>query len=107
MAQKIEIRLVDDLDASAADETLSFALDGVAYEIDLSADNAAGLRNALANYIGHARRVGGRRRGADGRRRATGSDTAAIRAWAKDQGLAVSERGRIPAGIVDQYNAAH
>jgi hypothetical protein len=105
----VEVVLVDDLDGAPAEETVQFSLDGASYEIDLSADNAEALREALAPYLGHARRVGGRRTG--GRRAAAASprssDSAAIRAWAKEQGLSVSERGRIPASIVEQYEAAH
>jgi hypothetical protein len=111
MAQKVEVRLVDDIDGSDADETVQFGLDGVTYEIDLSDDNADQLRSTLAEYIGHARKAGGTRRAGratgGGRRRSGGTETAAIRAWAREQGLAVSERGRIPASIVEQYEAAH
>lgn len=107
MAQKVQITLVDDLDGSAADETVSFALDASAYEIDLSAANAAQLRDALAGYVGAARRVGGRR-AASPRRAARGSsDTAEIRAWAKSHGHQVSERGRISAEVKAAYDRAH
>lgn len=112
MAQRVEVVLVDDLDGGPADETVQFGLDGVGYEIDLTADNAAALREAFAVYVGHARKTSGRRsagrgggRGAAASGRA--SQTAAIRAWAKQQGLPVNERGRIPAAIVAQYEAAH
>jgi hypothetical protein len=109
VAQKVEVRLVDDLDGSAADETVSFSLDGVSYEIDLSSGNAAKLRDAVAEYVGSARRAGGRRRAATTRRasRAASSETAEIRAWARETGHAVSERGRIPRHIVEAYEAAH
>lgn len=117
MARKVHIVLEDDLDGSAADETVSFSLDGVAYEIDLSAGNAAQLRDAFAPYVGAARKAGGRaaRAGGSGaasaRSKAGKSDgsgrTAEIRSWAKEQGLAVNERGRIPADIVAKYEAAH
>src|SRR3954447_26296405 len=60
MAQKVQVILVDDLDGGSADETVSFSLDGVAYEIDLSDKNAAAFRDSLAQYVGLARRVGGR-----------------------------------------------
>ena len=108
MAQKVQVTLVDDLDgSSAADETVSFSLDGNAYEIDLTAANAAKLRDALAPYVGSARKAGRQARAA-GRRAARGggdSRVAEIRAWAKAQGLKVNERGRIPADIVAQYDA--
>jgi hypothetical protein len=104
MARKVQYLLVDDLDGGAAEETVSFALDGVSYEIDLSKKNAQGLRDALAKYVGSARRAGGRRgrgRGARGGSRA--SDTAAIREWARGQGMKISDRGRIPADIIEKY----
>lgn len=110
MAQRVEVVLVDDLDGGPADETVQFALDGVSYEIDLTAQNAAALREAIAVYVGHARRTSGRRpsarsvRGGGSRRQ---SQTSQIREWAKQQGLPVNERGRIPATIVAQYEAAH
>lgn len=108
MAQRVEVVLVDDLDGGVAEETVQFALDGVSYEIDLNADNAAALRDALAVYVGHGRRVGGRRSsGRASSRRSGSSETAQIRAWAKDRGLGVNERGRIPADIVAQYEAAN
>lgn len=110
VAQIKEVRLVDDLDGSAADETVSFSIDGASYEIDLSAGNADKLREALAEYVGSARRAGGRRRSGTASRRpsrSAGSETAEIRAWARDNGHAVSERGRIPRHIVEAYEAAH
>lgn len=104
MARKTFVELVDDMDGGKADETVSFGLDGVAYEIDLSAENAAELREALGVWAGKARRVGGRRqRGTT----TTGEDTAAIREWARENGHDVSERGRISADVRDAYLAAH
>ena len=108
MAQKVQLILLDDLDGGSADETVSFSLDGATYELDLSKKNAAKLRDALAPYVGSARRVSGRR--GRGRGRAAGSrgtDTSAIRQWARDQGLKVSDRGRVPADILAKYDAAH
>ncbi|WP_104109868.1 MULTISPECIES: Lsr2 family protein [unclassified Arthrobacter] len=108
MAQKIHITLVDDIDQSAADENVTFGLDGINYEIDLSADNAQALRAALATYISAGRRVGGRAVRGRGPAAApkAGSDVAAIRAWARDNGYTVHERGRIQAEIRDAYYAA-
>ena len=114
MAQKVQILILDDLDGGEASETVSFGLDGASYEIDLSEGNAKKLRDALSNYVGAARRVsasGSGRRGA-GRPRSAGGgraamdreQAAAIRSWAKKKGLKVSDRGRIPASIVEQYN---
>jgi hypothetical protein len=111
MAQKVQVVLVDDLDGGTADETVTFSLDGVSYEIDLSHDNAASLRDLLAPYVGHGRRVGGGRRSASSSR-STGKSTggtnpAEIRDWAKSQGIAVNERGRISADLLAKFQAAH
>lgn len=108
MAQKVKILLIDDLDGSDADETISFAVDGVSYEIDLNSEHAAELREAFARWIGHARRAGGRK--ATGRRSGSASrsgDTGAIREWARENGYKVSDRGRVSAEIREAYAAAH
>jgi Lsr2 len=108
VAQKTVVTLVDDLDGGEADETVSFGLDGTSYDIDLSSSNAAKLRDALARYVGSARRSSGRSSGGGrGRARRSSGNSAAIRAWAREQGLKVNERGRIPADIVTQYEKAH
>ena len=110
MAQKVQVVLVDDLDNGPADETVTFSLDGVSYEIDLSHDNAVALRDALATYVGHARRVGAPRRAGSRRSRSVASgpgNPAAVREWAKGQGIAVNERGRISADLQAKYDAAH
>jgi hypothetical protein len=106
MAQKVTVALEDDLTGDPADETVRFAVDGTGYEIDLSAKNAAAFGTLLAPYIEHARKAGraqGRRAGRTASSRQRSGD---IRAWAKEHGLAVSERGRIPASVVEQYHAA-
>ena len=110
MAQKVQVILVDDLDGGAAEETVSFALDGVSYEIDLSTSNAAKMRDTFAQYTGTARKIGGRsagrpRRAASG----TGRDnrTALIREWARANGHKVNERGRIAADVVAAYEKAN
>lgn len=114
MAQKVQVTLVDDLDASEAAETVRFALDGRSYEIDLSSSNADALRQDLAKYVEKARRNIG---GGGGAARAAGVRTSggrvgvdreqnkAIREWAKREGLEVSDRGRIAQQIVDKYHA--
>ena len=111
MAQKVTVLLVDDIDGGSADETVSFSLDGVSYEIDLSTKNAKTFRDALAQYVGQARRVGGRSSGgraARGARRGGGDNrTAEIREWARKNGHKVNERGRIPAAVVEAYDKAH
>ncbi|GAA0356709.1 Lsr2 family protein [Streptomyces olivoreticuli] len=110
MAQKVQVLLVDDLDGGEADETVTFALDGKSYEIDLTATNADKLREALADYVKSARRTGGRTAGGRGKARAaTGGspDTAKIRAWAKKNGYSVNDRGRVPADIREAYEKAN
>ena len=108
MAQKTQVILIDDIDGGAATETVAFSLDGTAYEIDLTAGNASRLRDAFAPYVGAARKTGPRSGGARRARRSAGDGrTAQIRAWAKNKNLKVNERGRIPADIVAQYEAAH
>jgi hypothetical protein len=105
MAQKITVELEDDLDGGPADETVRFGVDSAEYEIDLSTKNAAAFRKKLAPFIDHARRAGRAQRRRAGR--AAGRERSGdIRAWAKDQGIVVSARGRIPASVVEQYHAA-
>lgn len=110
MAQKVQVILVDDLDGGSADETVTFALDGVSYEIDLSTENAAALRDSLTTWVGHARKVGRSSAARPVRRagRSGGSSEAnSIREWARANGIAVSERGRISAETKAAYEAAH
>ncbi|QCX28714.1 histone-like nucleoid-structuring protein Lsr2 [Nocardioides jishulii] len=108
MAQKVSIVLIDDLDGSPADETVTFGLDGATYEIDLTDANAQKLRDALSGYVGHARKVTGSRRGGAARKSSgSGTDTKAVREWAKANGYDVSERGRVPASVVAAYEAAN
>jgi Lsr2 len=111
MAQKVQITLVDDIDGGPATETVSFSLDGVAYEIDLSEANSGRLREALAPYVGTARRLGGRSGGGAGGRRGRprggNNRIAEIRAWARENGHKVNERGRIPADITAAFEKAH
>ena len=106
MAQKIAIELEDDLDGGPADETVRFGVDGTAYEIDLSNKNAAAFRRKLAPYIDHARKAGRGQRRRPGRPSANRERSGSIREWAQAQGITVSARGRIPASIVRQYQAA-
>jgi hypothetical protein len=106
MAQKVNIVLVDDIDQSEADETVSFGLDGKNYVIDLNAKHAKALREALAPYVGHGRPDGARRSGAR-KARAAGSSAGDIRDWAKANGFEVSERGRISSEVREASAAAH
>ena len=107
MAQKTQIILVDDIDGSEATQSVTFALDGVTYEIDLNDDHAAALRETVEEWTVKARRVSGRRT----RRRAgaarTSSDTQKVREWARANGYEVSDRGRIPASVREAYDAAN
>ena len=108
MAQKVQIILEDDLDGSEATETVTFALDGTSYEIDLNEANATKLRDALAVYVGHGRKIAGASR--RGRRAAAttgGPSPKEIREWARANGHTVPDRGRIPAEVRSAYDAAH
>jgi hypothetical protein len=110
VAQKVQVLLVDDLDGGAAEQTVTFALDGVSYEIDLNDKHAAELREAFATWIGHARKVTGRAAARPGRRsssRGSGSEATQVREWARANGFTVSDRGRIPADVKAKYDAAH
>lgn len=110
MAQKVQVLLEDDLQGGPADETVTFALDGVTYEIDLNAANAKGLRESLSRYMDKGRKSSGRGRGrARGGRpaSATSGRTAEIREWAKKNGHSVSERGRIPSPVIEAFEAAN
>ncbi len=105
MAQRIAVALEDDLDGGPADETVRFVFGGAEYEIDLSNKNATAFREQLTPFVEHARKAGGQRR-RSARTASSRARSSGIRAWAREQGIAVSERGRIPADIVEQYEAA-
>ncbi len=109
MAQKTVVELVDDLDGGKADETVAFAIDGVDFLIDLSAENATRLRESLAEFVGHARKTGAKRGKAAGRKAqaADKPDNQAIREWARSQGETIAERGRIPQALVMRFQEAH
>ena len=117
MAQQTIVRYTDDLDGSEASGTVDFGLDGRIYEIDLSEQNAAKLRYALAPFIDVARKAGGRSSGRTRARaqrqpaeeqpaRSSRADTAAIRDWARQHGHTVNDRGRIPKSVIEAYQAA-
>ncbi len=106
MATKTEVALEDDLDGGPADETVRFAIDGTEYEIDLSKKNAKTFRRGLAPFVEHARKAGRGQRRRPVRSAATRERSGDIRAWAKAQGIPVSDRGRIPASVTGQYDAA-
>ena len=109
MAQKVQTLFIDDLDGSEAEGTVRFGLDGAEYEIDLNAEHAQALRDALARYVGAARRAGGgtRRPARSGRRaQADGVGSTEVREWAKAQGIEVKDRGRVPAELMVKFKAA-
>jgi nucleoid-associated protein Lsr2 len=106
MAQKITVELQDDLDGGPAAETVRFGVDGAEYEIDLSKKNAAVFRRKLAPFIDHARKAGRGQRRRPARTAASRDRSGSIRAWAKQAGIAVSARGRIPASVVKRYEAS-
>ena len=114
MAQRVRIELTDDLlnDGTPAQETVTFALDGVTYEIDLTSENAGKLRDSLATWVAAGRRVAGRKQAArpvaNGRRSRSGQGSANdIREWARAQGMEVSDRGRVRDEVRAAYEAAH
>ncbi|MET2010138.1 Lsr2 family protein [Microbacterium chocolatum] len=117
MTRRIVHQLVDDLDGTVLEvgsgETVLFSLDGIAYEIDLTDDNAAAFRAALDPYVSAARSISASRSAATGgsssrkRRRGGQQDYSAVREWAKQNGHQVSERGRVPASVLEAYEAAH
>jgi hypothetical protein len=106
MAQKITVALEDDLDGGPADETVRFGLGGSEYEIDLNNKNAKTFRKQFAPYIEHARKIGRGQRRRPARTSSAREHSGDIRAWAKAQGIPVNDRGRIPASVAEQYQAA-
>ena len=113
MARKVKTTLVDDITGDAADETVRFGLDGVEFEIDLSANNAGILRDIFADYANAGRKVGKRAAVSTGRSRRSATargnreQTAAIRAWARESGRQVSDRGRISGEVTKAFDDAH
>jgi hypothetical protein len=107
MAQQIETSFIDDIDGGEADGTIRFGLDGHEFEIDLNREHSDELRSTLGRYISHARKVGAARRpGARSSRKANSVDTVAVRSWAREHGLEIKDRGRVPADVVEQYQTA-
>jgi hypothetical protein len=119
VAQKVLTTLQDDIDGTKASETVTFALDGVTYQIDLNARHANKLRKTFAPFISAGRRVGGRStrravvatKSGSGRAKTmtaapTPVDPAAVRAWAAANKIKVSPRGRVPSAVIEQFRAA-
>lgn len=109
MAQRVQVILVDDIDGGQATETVTFSLDGVSYEIDLSEKNAARLRDSFSEWVGNARRAGGRK--VCGRRASAGTsrreDLNDVREWGRQNGFKVSDRGRVSGELQAAYDKAH
>jgi hypothetical protein len=112
MTRRVDVQLLDDIDGSPAEETLRYGLDGTTYEVDLNAKHAEKLRSSLAKFILKSRRVGRSDVAAGSHRRSGGApartdraQNQAIRDWAKSKGIEVSDRGRIPASVIEQYEA--
>jgi hypothetical protein len=112
MAQRVQVTLVCDVHDGEVEgeETIQFGVDGRSYEIDVCAQHASALRDAYAPYIGAGRRLSSNQgRGGRSRQSASvqhGVDPAAVRAWARQSGIKVSERGRIGADVIERYTAA-
>ena len=115
MATKVNVVVVDDLDGSQPAASVSFGLDGVEYEVDLSEDNSAALREALSPYVQVARTVeagsgaASARKPARRRRSSTSdnaSETTLARRWAQENGIEVNSRGRLPQDILEMYRAS-
>ena len=118
MARKTVVALVDDLTGETAEDisTVEFTVDGMAYELDLTDDNSAKLRDTLSPYIRASRKVGGRHRGGTRPDRVINSSGStagyhretlkAIRAWAKQNGHRVSDRGRLSAEVLQAWQSA-
>lgn len=119
MARRTVVELIDDLDgtpiAQGTGETVTFAVGGVNYTLDLNEDNAAGFHEVMQDYINVARKAGQEPAPSIGRHHSRppspsgrhGSKAKAIRDWAHEQGLQVNERGRLPTDVVRAYEAAH
>lgn len=118
MAQKTIVTLVDDLTGEEAENisTVEFALDGVTYELDLTDENSTKLHDSLSQYAKAGRKIGGRRRSgprpgrpskSTGRTAGYNRETLkSIREWAKKNGHNVSDRGRLPAEVLQAWQTA-
>ena len=113
MAQKVIRKFLDDIDGSAAERTFTFAVDGTHYEIDLSSENIKEFNEAIAGFVDSARRVKVSGNGRRARKASTSENgrsreqTQAVRAWARQQGHSINDRGRIPAAVQQAFDQAH
>lgn len=105
MAKTTIVRLTDDLDGSDAASTVTFGWAGQSYEIDLSKKNASAFEKSIRPYVSAGRKAGGARGSRKSVRRSSAEDLSAIRAWARENGFSVSDRGRVPANVVEAYKA--
>ena len=105
--QRVDVRLEDDLTGGPADETVEFSIDGRAYEIDLNARHAADFRRQLERFLEHASLARPTRRGSPARTLASRERSRQIRVWAEQQGFDISERGRLPREVIQQYESEH
>jgi len=116
MAQKTQVILTDDLDGSEATQTVTFAFQGTSYEIDLNDEHASSIEESFAEWISNARKTAGGRSSSSSSSRSNSSrasstakrgDLDAVRAWARDNGHTVSDRGRVSKNILDAFDASH
>lgn len=111
MAQKVITEFIDDIDGSVAERTFTFAVDGTNYEIDLSSDNIKEFNEAIAGFVESARkapRSAGRKARSVGVKPGSNREhLAAVRAWLRQQGEKVNDRGRIAADLMAKFDAAH
>jgi hypothetical protein len=106
MASRTIVTLEDDLEGGPAEETVRFGLGNAEYEIDLNARNADWFRSMIAPFVDHARKTGREPRPRPVRSVVVRQHSAEIRVWAREHGIGISERGRIPTGVIEQYEAA-
>jgi hypothetical protein len=106
MATRTIVTLEDDLEGGPAKETLQFRLGNAEYEIDLNVKNAGKFRAQMAPFVDHARKVGAGGRNRAARPASTRQRSADIRAWAREHGIDVSDRGRIPGDVIERYESA-
>ena len=107
MAQRVNVVIADDFDGTEGAQTVKFGLDGTEYEIDLKPDHEEQLRAFLSAYVQQGRKVAsGKKTTVKPRKSASAGEANAIREWARANGYAVNERGRVPANIVEAYHAA-
>lgn len=107
MARKVNITLESDLSQAPADTTIEFGFDGVSYAIDLTTEEADAFRGVMEKYVAVGTKVGRPSKSKRRPKHTTSVDTAAVRAWAAENGLPTSARGRVPAEVMEKYLAAH